>query len=107
MRKYLIFGICALVLCACDNKPVLTDDLKCGDMDVLVTVFKRRADAEIGGEMARLKRTETDNGVRYDGKVGDQLMAMWHKGSEWIMVVGEANAVKCVKKAMEEVVVAE
>ena len=107
MKKYLMFGVCALVLGACDNKPIETDELKCGDLDVLITVFKRRADVEIGGQATGLKRTETDNGARYDGMVGEQFMAMWHKGGEWIMVVGESSAIKCVKKIFDEKVASE
>ncbi|MCL2748877.1 MAG: hypothetical protein FWE50_02260 [Alphaproteobacteria bacterium] len=107
MKKYLLFGAIALVLGACEEKPAEVDELKCGDLDVLVSVYKSRADAVIGEQPTSFSRTDTDTGTRYDGMIGDQTMALWNQGGEWIMVVGESDAIECVKKALAKESVAE
>ena len=98
MKKYLVLGAFALALCACGEKPTNTYELECGDMDVYVTVYKDRLDAVIGEHKSRFAQTVTASGARYDGIVGDKAMALWSKGEEWIMIVGDAEAIACVKK---------
>jgi len=102
MKRYLALCMCAFALLACGEKPVETDELKCGDLDVFVTVYKNRADAVVGGLESKLTRIMTISGPRYNGRIGDKDLVLWNKDSgEWIMVIGESEAIECVKKKFD------
>lgn len=102
MKKYLTLSIAAVALCACGEKPLVTDEFKCGDMDVYVTVYQNRIDAVVGNLSLNMPQTISASGARYEGTVGDRSMVLWNKGEDWIMIAGDDAAIECVKKMNNE-----
>jgi len=98
MRKYMIACACAFALAACGEKPMATEEIHCGGMDITVSVYKNRIDTVIGGHKATFAQTEVASGTAYAGMIGEYKVTFWSKGQEWAMVINDEQVVACLKK---------
>ena len=98
MKKYLVLGAVAAMICACGEKPSSTVEMVCGDHEVKAKIYGDKMDATIGGQKIRLIKSESTGGAKYESDdtafVGTVL---WNKDKTWTMIENEdAMPVECV-----------
>lgn len=90
MKKYLIMGVVLPLLAACGEKPTAVLEMRCGDLDVTVDVYKQHLDARIGEENIYMEQTISASGARYES-MGAVLtgLVLWNKGDDWMLMLDD------------------
>jgi len=99
--KYIVSCALCIVLVACSEKSLSTAELRCGDMDISVTVFKNKIDAVVNGVKFNMPNVVSASGARYEGIMTDgSKIILWNKGEDWMMI-SEDNAIACISNVNE------
>jgi membrane-bound inhibitor of C-type lysozyme len=98
MKKLMPYALCLMpwILAACSvEKPIATDNIRCGDYNIEIKVYQDKIIADINGERTALPQTISASGVRYAGRIAGRDGGLWNKGADWTMFPGEDVWIEC------------